>query len=164
MKKIPALIFITALILTGCSKTESKQSLKVYSFHGENEQLSVTNGIIVFNDGDNTFYGGDLAVSEDFPSNITTFSTKFYIKSDNDDQIIISNTVISQNNSPLSINTDLGKTSGQGGTLDTADDNEIITDLKNNLYFELVTTDANGEKNIYELQMLLSEVIAEATE
>lgn len=160
MKKIVAFIFIAILSLTGCGKMEPAEPLMVYSFHGENEQLKVTNGVIVLSDGNDVFYGGDLEVSEDFPSNIISFSTTFYVASENKDQILLSNSVVDRTGSCIQVDGDLGKIAGEGGSWGTVVNGAQIDDLKNNLFFELTTTDINGEENVYRLQMLLSEVIA----
>ena len=45
MKKILALTLIALLILTGCQQNESKEQLIVFSFHGSDEQLTITNGV-----------------------------------------------------------------------------------------------------------------------
>lgn len=49
MIKSKVLVFMAILLLTlaGCEKVEQEQ-LTVYSFSGENEQLSISNGIILF--------------------------------------------------------------------------------------------------------------------
>lgn len=159
MKKAMALALVIMVSLTGCSKIESKQPLAIYSFHGSNEQLSISNGVIVLSEEKDVFYGGDLEVNEDFPSNITSFSTEFYVASDNQDNIILYNSVIDQTGSCIHINGDLGKISGEGGILGTVVSEEKIASLKNNLYFELTTTDITGEKNVYQLQMSVTEVM-----
>lgn len=46
--KVFVYIAILILTLTGCGKEEPEQ-LTVYSFSGENEQLAVSNGVIVLN-------------------------------------------------------------------------------------------------------------------
>ena len=48
MMKALAFMMILILALTGCGKAE-QESLTVYSFSGENEQLTVSNGIIDLN-------------------------------------------------------------------------------------------------------------------
>lgn len=161
MKKMIAFVMIAMLSLTGCGKSEPEKPLMVYSFHGENEQLKVTNGVIVLSDGEDVFCGGDLETSENFPANITSFSTTFYVASDKDNTIL-SNSVVDQTGSCIQVDGDLGKISGEGGILGTVVDEKEIADLKNNLFFELTTTDINGENNVYQLQMLVSEVIAES--
>ena len=85
MKKIMAVVLwllaCTAL-LVGCntsSKSNEEQSLKVYSFSGENKYISVSNGVIILDGKDEICYGGDLKVMSDDFSDITTYLTTIYI-------------------------------------------------------------------------------------
>ena len=82
MIKMKVLIFMAILILTltGCGKA-GQERLIIYSFSGENEQLAVSNGIIVLNGTEETFVGGDLKVTGDFFDDITSYSTTFYTMS-----------------------------------------------------------------------------------
>ena len=61
----------------------------------------------------------------------------------------------------ISIEGYLGKISGEGTFLDTTDQEESITSLKNNLNFELKTTHSDGTENIYQIHMNLSEITSE---
>ena len=66
MKKIMAVmlsLFACSVLFTGCnnpSESYEEQSLKVYSFSGENEYISVSNGVIILGGKDEICYGGDL--------------------------------------------------------------------------------------------------------
>lgn len=56
------------VLLAGCntsSESNEEQSLKVYSFSGENEYISVSNGVIILDGKDEICYGGDLKVMSD---------------------------------------------------------------------------------------------------
>ena len=68
MIKIKVFVYmaILTLALTGCGKEEPDQ-LTVYSFSGENEQLTVSNGVIALNGTEEIFAGGDLKVTGDLP-------------------------------------------------------------------------------------------------
>lgn len=162
MKKRIALVLIAMLSFAGCAKAKPEQPLMVYSFHGENEQLKITNGVIVCSEETDVFSGGDLEVSGDFPSNITSFTTTFYLSSESQDKTIMTNSVIDQTGTCILVGGELGSISGGGGFLASVLDEEKTANLKNNLYFELTTTDSNGEKNVYQLQMLVSEVLIES--
>lgn len=71
MKKIMVAtlsLLACAVLLAGCNtSTESneEQSLKVYSFSGENEYISVSNGVIILDGKNEICYGGDLKVISD---------------------------------------------------------------------------------------------------
>jgi len=85
MKKIMAAtlsLLACAVLLAGCnisSENNEEQSLKVYSFSGENEYISVSNGVIILDGKDEICYGGDLKVTSDDFGDITTYSTTIYI-------------------------------------------------------------------------------------
>ena len=49
------------------------------SFSGENEYISVSNGVIILDGKDEICYGGDLKVMSDDFANITTYSTTIYL-------------------------------------------------------------------------------------
>ena len=78
MKKIMAVmlsLLACTVLLAGCntsSESNEEQSLKVYSFSGENEYISVSNGVIILDGKDEICYGGDLKVMSDDFANITT--------------------------------------------------------------------------------------------
>ena len=81
MKKIMAAtlsLLACAVLLAGCnisSENNEEQSLKVYSFSGENEYISVSNGVIILDGKDEICYGGDLKVTSDDFGDITTYSS-----------------------------------------------------------------------------------------
>lgn len=63
-----AVLIIGTAILTGCagtSKEADRQTLRVYSVCGENNELSVSNGVIVVNKDEETFDGGQVEVKLD---------------------------------------------------------------------------------------------------
>ena len=71
MKKVtPVLMAIVfcALLLAGCSissQSRQGQPLAVYSFSGENEFISVSNGVIVLDAEEEICYGGNLETRKD---------------------------------------------------------------------------------------------------
>ena len=159
------LLFVTlaaALTLAGCENTESSQSLVVYSFHGENELLAVHNGIIVIRDGAEVFDGGDLEVQEDFPSEITSYTTEFYYLSGNKEKTILTHSVVDQTGNQISVEGDLGRISGDGAIFGLGAQDQELADLQNGLYFELTTIDQSGTQNVYQVQMSVSEVLSES--
>ena len=66
MKKIMVAtlsLLACAVLLAGCnisSENNEEQSLKVYSFSGENEYISVSNSVIILDGKNEICYGGDL--------------------------------------------------------------------------------------------------------
>ena len=164
MRKM-ALLYVAlaaALTLAGCENTESSQPLAVYSFHGENELLAVHNGIIVIRDGAEVFDGGDLEVQEDFPSEITSYTTEFYYLSGNKEKTILTHSVVDQTGNQISVEGDLGRISGDGAVSGLGAQDQELADLQNGLYFELTTIDQSGTQNVYQVQMSVSEVLSES--
>ena len=158
MIKSKVLVFMAILLLTlaGCEKVEQEQ-LTVYSFSGENEQLSISNGIIILNGTEETFSGGDLKVSDDFFDNITSYSTTFYIMSGDKRDVILSNNVVDTTGDTVNVSSDLGQISGDSAIRRIQIDD--TSDLKNILYFELTTKDREGKENVYQLQQPLTEIL-----
>lgn len=157
MIKSKVLVFLAILMLAlvGCEKVEQEQ-LTVYSFSGENEQLSISNGIIVLNGTEEIFTGGDLKVTDDFFNNITSYSTTFYIMSGDKKDVILSNNVVDMTGDTVNVSSDLGQISGDSAIRRIKIDD--TSDLKNILYFELTTKDRDGKENVYQLQLPLSEI------
>ena len=157
MIKSKVLVFLAILMLAlvGCEKVEQEQ-LTVYSFSGENEQLSISNGIIILNGTEETFSGGDLKVSDDFFDNITSYSTTFYIMSGGEKDVILSNGTVDMTGDTVNISGDLGQISGDSAIRRIKIDG--TSDLKNILYFELTTKDMDGNENVYQLELSLTEI------
>ena len=164
MRKIMLLFFTLAavLTLTGCEKAEPNRPFAIYSFHGETELLAIHNGVIVIRDGEEVFDGGDLEVKEDFPSEITSYTTKFYFLSENEENTIMSHSVVDQTGNHIRIEGNLGKISGDGAFLGIDVDEKELADLQNNLIFELIATDQSGTQSVYQVPMSVSEVLAES--
>ena len=83
-------------MLAGCSQNGENKSDKitVYSFCGENEQFAVTNGVIVISADEEIFYGGDLKVTDDeYFSDVTSYSVKFYTMTNGKTRTIMHNSV-----------------------------------------------------------------------
>jgi len=157
MIKLKVSVFMAILVLTlvGCEKVEQEQ-LTVYSFSGENEQLSISNGIIVLNGTEEIFNGGDLKVTGDFFNNITSYSTTFYIMAGDEKDVILSNSVVDMTGATVNVSGDLGQVSGNSAIGRIKIDG--TSDLKGILYFELTTKDRNGNENVCQLQLPLTEI------
>lgn len=146
-------------MLAGCSQNSENKSEKitVYSFCGENEQFAVTNGVIVISADEEIFYGGDLKVTDDeYFSDITSYSVKFYTMTNGETRTIMHNSVVDQTGSTINVAGDLGKMSGDDIIIGSRVEN--ASELANNLYFELNTTDLNGNQNTYQIQLTITEI------
>lgn len=152
MKIVVRVLLITVLytcLLSSCGMKPAEEPLVVYSFSGENEMFSISNGVIVLNEGEEIFYGGNL---DGELSDIIAYSMTFYIQSGSDDIVLLSNSVTDMTGGTIGIAGETGKISGD--VLKNAEED----DLQNNLYFELKTTNLGGEKNTYQLQLTVTEI------
>ncbi len=151
MKKSIVLLvsFILILAEVGCNKTEQDE-LKVFSFYGENNYISVSNGVIVLDNSTEICYGGDLEVVNDVFTDITGYTTTIYFE--NNERILMSNSVVDETGETIDVFGSIGKVSG-----DILRDTDIEK-MAENLWFELKTIDLNGEENTYQLQLKLIEI------
>ena len=147
------LLFFSCSILSGCgTSTEREPSLTVYSFSGENEQFSISNGVIVLTPDEEIFYGGDLTEKQEILSDIVECSTTFYAISGNEQKTLLSNSAIDETGTGVEISGQTGRIAGD--VISRAQ----IDDLQNGLFFELKTTSSNGEQHQYQIQLTLTEV------
>ena len=161
IKKILSVILLIASLgaLAGCTANEpqNNEELAVYSFCGENEQFTVSNGVIVVGNEEEVFYGGDLEVKqEEFFENVVSFSTTFYTLQEAEKRTILSNSVTDMTNGSIKVSGNLGKMSGADILIGNKVKN--LEELRDNLYFELSTTDAEGENSTYQIQLVVTNV------
>ena len=160
MKKIRAVmlsLLACTVLLAGCntsSESNEEQSLKVYSFSGENEYISVSNGVIILDGKDEICYGGDLKVTSDDFGDITTYSTTIYING-SEKEPLLSNSVDDQTGGTIDLSGNIGKIYG-----DILKDRDADK-LTDNLWFELKTTNLRGEENTYQVQLETTEITKE---
>ncbi len=159
MKKIPVIMLVLlvyTVFFTGCGDPSvNSHSLKVYSFSGENEFVSVSNGVIILDAKDEICYGGDLKVSPDEVSDIVSYITTIYING-NEKEVLLSGGVEDLSGGTIDVAGDLGKISG-GILKDGAADQ-----IADNLWFELKTINSRGEENIYQIQLDTTEITKNA--
>lgn len=164
MKKLIAcvLALVYILSLSACDSAKQEQVV-VFSFCGENELFAISNGVIVLGNTEEVFHGGDLEIIRtDLFAGITSYSTTFYTITNGEQSVILSNSVIDTVSSSTNINNDLGRISGD--KVLTGRRVENTEDLKNNLWFELNTTDVNGKTSTYQLQLKLTEIASTTAE
>ena len=160
MKKIMVAtlsLLACTVLLAGCntsSESNEEQPLKVYSFSGENEYISVSNGVIILDGKDEICYGGDLKVMSDDFSDITTYSTTIYING-SEKEILISNGADDQTGGTIDVSGNIGKISGD------IFKNRDADKLTDNLWFELKTTNLSGEEKTYQVQLETTEITKE---
>ena len=129
----------------------------VYSFCGENEQFVITNGVIVIGTDEEIFYGGDLSVidQEQF-ADISFYSMKFYAMVNGEKRTIMHNSVVDQTGGSINVAGNLGRIAGKDILIGNKAEN--ASDLTDNLYFELITTDLSGKQNTIQLQLIATKI------
>ena len=155
MRKLTAFlcILLSVLMLAGCNDTEQ---ITTYTLRGEHDYFAISNGSITLSDTEEVFDGGDLQITQSGVfEEVASYSTTFYMIADGERRIILSNSVVDQTGGTISIEGDLGKGTGDGFII--GNKVEKIDDLKENLWFELKTTDLNGNEEVYQVQLILTE-------
>ena len=158
MKKI--VVFILAMVcllsMTACSNGKQEGASKYsFSFRGENEYFAISNGIILLEETEEVFEGGNLEIVQtDLFKDVVSVSTTFYTMRNGEKYIILSNSVTSKEDGSLTVDGELGKISGSD-IIGRTDEN--MDELRKNLWFELKTTDLNNKENTYQLKLTLSE-------
>lgn len=150
--KVLVITLFSICLFSGCGRQAKEERLAVYSFSGENEFFSVSNGVIVLNSTEEIFYGGNLEEKDEMFSDIVAFSVSLYIQSGDEKRILLSNSVEDMTGGTITVADEIGKVSG-----DIINETEI-EELKNNLFLGLSTTNLNSEENEYQLQLILTEV------
>ena len=151
--QIAMLCLCVVLMLAGCNDTEQ---ITTYTLRGEHDYFAISNGSITLSDAEEVFDGGDLQITQSGVfEEVASYSTTFYMIADGERRIILSNSVVDQTGGTISIEGDLGKGTGDGFII--GNKVEKIDDLKENLWFELKTTDLNGNEEVYQVQLILTE-------
>ena len=156
MKKLIILVLalVCVLSLAACKTTEQEQVVTYY-FRGEHEYFAISNGSIVLSDTEEVFDGGKLSVIKtDLFDEIVSYTTTFYTLEDEAQRTLMSNSVVDFTGGMIHIEGDLGRISGDGFII--GGKVESIDELQENLWFELKTTDLNGEEEAYQIQLTLN--------
>lgn len=161
MKRIISIAISCLLIAAflGCagSVEDAESGAVVYSMSGSNDMFEITNGVIVLDEEEEVFDGGDLKVlQEDLFSDVTSYTCSFYVITNGEKRPILSNSTVDMTGETLSVNGDLGRASGNGILIG----NKIkeAEELEQLLWFELITTDLSGKENTYQLPLVLNKV------
>ncbi len=159
MKK--AVVLMLALmclfIFVGCNAEKDNNITEVYTFHGENEYISVINGVAVIDGAEEAFSGGELKVlQEDAFSDVVYWSYEFYVAKDGENKVYVGSVSDETGGAEASISGDLGKIAG--GNIITKYNDSSTDGFINNLFFKLTTRDSAGEEKVYEVQMKVEKV------
>ena len=157
MKKLISLLLavLSFLLLAACNNMEQEQ-VSTYSFRGVHDYFTISNGSIVLSGIEEVFDGGDLEVTQSGVfEEAASYTTTFYTLTNGEHRTILSNSAIDQTGGAIRVEGDLGKAYGKG--LMIGSKVESIDELRENLWFELKTTDLNGKENVYQIQLTLAQ-------
>ena len=160
MKKLMAVLFVLFCTATlfGCNKADKVDEVPKatnhapqrytgsYRFFGENEYLKITNGSIDFKETNESFYGGDLDVLQsDLFGDVRSYSTTFFTLLSNGQRNNFHSSIASGvRDGANAISGDLGSSSSNGF---------MVVNLEQGLWFELISTDVNGNEYVYLLEL-----------
>lgn len=170
IKKIGMIVMI--LFLVGCNSVENvvkievqseeqykmknEEQTTVYSFKGENEGLSLDNGVIVLSATQQTLYGGELQNNQEDLSDILNYSVEFFILSDEGKQKLFTYATgeMTEENERLTRENLIvpGVTSKEIFTTNIQDN------IRNNFYVEVTINKTNDVKESYQIKLESTEV------
>lgn len=161
MERIISIAISCVLIaaLAGCagSPEDTESNSVVYSMSGSNELFEISNGVILLGEEEEVFDGGDLKIlREDLFSDVTSYTCNFYTIVNGEKRTILSNSTVDMSGGTLNVNGDLGRASGNGILIGNKISN--AKDLEEIVWFELITTDLDGQNNTYQLPLILNKI------
>ena len=144
MKK-SSLLALAALLgcalLAGCGNGAEQPALSVWSLSGENEQLRLSNGVLVLNGGEDVLHGGDLELLDGDIPPATAFVTEYYLAGDGEERTLLSMQSVDQTGA---IAGDLSGRFREG--------------WQDELWLELTVTDRAGQTFTYPLPLRATQV------
>ena len=161
MKRITLILIVClffAALLTGCARVSyggQGESLGVWSFHGENDKIAVSNGVIVISPDSETLYGGNLTVKSDAFGDVAAYTVRIELDTGGEWKPLLVNTVSAADAPGVSIGVSdfIGQTTGDVfGTSDA----EFFP---GNLRFELDVTDLSGELHSYQMPLQVTQIM-----
>lgn len=154
MKKL--MILVIMLCLAGCSSSpgnkqlDYKEGTVVYSFSGEDENIMITNGVIVLSPEDNVFKGGNLYSKHGELKALAEYAMEFYYHSNKEkDTIVISKSYDEPGEASLLIENGEGMPGITGDFLS----DDYLKDIEDNLYFKLNFKDKEGNDFEYQFKL-----------
>lgn len=161
MKRCASILVVCLLLaalLTGCARVSyggQGESLGVWSFRGENDEIAVSNGVIVISPDTETLYGGNLTVKSDAFGDVAAYTVRIKLDTGEEWKQLLVNTVSAAGAPGVSIGVSdfIGQTTGDVfGTNDA----EFFSD---NLRFEFDVTDLSGELHSYQMPLQVTQIM-----
>lgn len=143
-------VLIACCLFNGCSEKTVEEQVRVYSYSGENEYLSLCNGVIVLSEEQDIVYGGTLKEKGEKMTDIATCLMSLYVLSNGEKDTLTSWIEADRTDGSIQLSNP-GNISGE--IFKKAKDL-----LSSSLYFELEITKINGEIIKYTIEMNVTEV------
>lgn len=161
MKRLAAILVVCLLLaalLTGCARVSyggQGQSTAVWSFHGENDDIAVENGVIVISPDTETLYGGNLTVKTEAFDEVAAYTVRIKLDTGEEWRPLLVNTVSTADaaGTLIGVSDFIGQTTGDvfAGT-----DAEFFP---GGLRFELDVTDLSGELHTYQVSLQATQIM-----
>ncbi|MFZ7101652.1 MAG: hypothetical protein ACOWWO_03205 [Peptococcaceae bacterium] len=90
-RKLAIIVLFVIVVFLTTSCTKQQEEIEIYSFSGENNTITINNGLIIVTDDLEKFIGGDLTFKGEEPSDVKYSFTKFYFYKDGVETTILSN-------------------------------------------------------------------------
>ena len=147
-------ILLCCALAAGCGgeAAEPEETVTVYAISGTSEQMTLSNGILVLTDTEQTLDGGDLTYRPAEPADAAGYATEIYLLSGGERKPLISMKAQDTAGGTLSVSGDVGMVSGEILT------EKDLGELERNLYFELQVTNSEGETATQTLPLSLTKV------
>lgn len=146
------LIVIALCLITSCTKPKNK--MEVYSFSGEDENITISNGLVIVTDDLEKFIGGNLSFKDEEPSGVKGYLKRFFFYKDGAEVTIFNgSTTMKGTTKGLHISSDLGSISSK----DLFYDNDLEL-IKGSLNFSISGNLMNGEDFEYNLVLAVKKV------
>ena len=153
MKKLVVIAFVLFSVLSAaaCGNAE-QEDIKKYSFYGESEYFTLSDGCIVFDDEREAFYGGVLeAVDPALFSDVKSTSVSFYtFKSNGERDVFSTRKEYSATGEPTRFGGSLGKTASNTPDL-------LRKIEQGGLWLEVQTVDTADREAVYQLELTVTE-------
>ena len=149
---IIAPVAIILCLIASCTKQEKE--IEIYSFSGESDAVTISNGLIIVTEDLEKFIGGDLTFKGEELSDVKHCITKFFFYKDWIETTILSSSESIEGTSKgTHISSDMGSISSKN--LFYGNDLELI---KKSLNFSLSGIFMNGEKFEYNIVLDVKKV------
>ena len=153
---IPALSLLCCAAVAGCAPATGagqERPVAVYSFHGENAHLKLSNGVIVLTPEKEILYGGALEAGEGAFADAAACTVTYYLASDGGEaSVLMSNSVSDHTGGAVNVSGWTGSISGD------VFDGDDVERLEEQLTLAVEIRDIYGEPHRYDLPLTVREV------